>query len=190
MSDRTVASRLAAVEKPSDIPPEMRDTPIGLFLEYHNLGRPFDVYERAQMLIGMCMDSRKHLRIPDNFAFIIRSGGANLRYADFKVSYTIGVGGVRAIALVGHTNCGMCRLMDRRDQFVNGMVENAGWERQRAMDHFNAFAPMFEIGNEIDFVVEEAERLNRRYPKIPVVPMIYKVEDNRLYLVKGAEVLA
>jgi len=188
MSD-PYASRLSPVEKLADIPPEMRDTPIGLFLQYHNLGRPFDSYDRAQMLIGMCMDSRKHLRIPDNFAFIIRTGGANLRYADFKVSYAIGVGGARAIALVGHTNCGMCGLAKRQEQFVQGMIENAGWERQRAVDHFNAFAPMFELGNETDFVVEEAERLNRRYPKIPVVPMIYKVEDNRLYLVRGAEVL-
>ena len=40
----------------------------------------------------MCMDNRKHLHIPDNFAFIIRSGGANLRYSEFKVSYAIAVG--------------------------------------------------------------------------------------------------
>jgi carbonic anhydrase len=43
-------------------------------LEYHNLGRALDVCTKAQLLIGMCMDNRKHLRIPDNFAFIIRAG--------------------------------------------------------------------------------------------------------------------
>jgi carbonic anhydrase len=176
---------LIPVLRQGDIPAEYRNSPIGLFLEYHNLGRPFDEsYTTAQLLIGMCMDSRKHLRIPDNFAFIIRSGGANLRYADFKVSYAIGVGRVQAIALVGHTNCGMCGLHNRREQFITGLVENAGWERQRAEDHFNAFAPIFEIGNEIDFVKEEAARLNRRYPKIPVLPMMYKLEDNRLYLLR------
>lgn len=178
---------LIPVTQRSDIPAEHRNSPIGLFLEYHNLGRPFDeTYTTAQLLIGMCMDSRKHLRIPDNFAFIIRSGGANLRYSDFKVSYAIGVGRARAIALVGHTTCGMCGLHNRREQFIEGLVENAGWDRQRAEDHFNAFAPIFEIGNEIDFVKEEAARLNRRYPKIPVLPMMYKLEDNRLYLVRGA----
>ena len=182
------SNRLIPVEKFSDIPAELRGTPVGLFLEYHNLDKPFDVpYTAAQMLIGMCMDNRKHLRIPDNFAYIIRSGGANLRYADFKVSYAIGVGGVRAIALLGHTNCGMCGLVSKREKFVQGMVDNAGWDEQRAMDHFNNFAPMFEIGNEADFVLEEAVRLNRRYPKVPVVPMIYKVEDNRIYLVDGAQ---
>ncbi len=177
-------SKMIPVESEADIPAQHRDDPIGLFLRYHNLGKAFEGYTTAQLLIGMCMDSRKHMRIPDNFAYIIRSGGANLRHADFKVSYAIGVGGVRAIALVGHTNCGMCGLHRRREQFVNGLVENAGWERQRAEDHFNAFAPIFEIGNEIEFVKEEAGRLNQRYPKVPVVPMIYKIEDNRLYLVK------
>jgi carbonic anhydrase len=128
------------------------------------------------------MDNRKHLRIPDNFAYIIRAGGANLRYSEFKVSYAIAVGGASAIALIGHTNCGMSGLAARRSQFIDGMVERAGWERQRAEEHFNQFAPMFEIGNEQEFVLAEAQRLRRRYPRVPVGAMIYKVEDNRLYL--------
>jgi carbonic anhydrase len=177
-------SQLLSVTTSDEIPPELRGTPIGLFLEYHNLGRAFDTYTSARMLIGMCMDSRKHLRIPDNFAYIIRAGGANLRHAEFKVSYAIGVGGAEAIALVGHTNCGMCGLVERREQFVQGLIDRAGWERSRAEQHFNQFAPMFEIGNEVEFVIDEANRLNRRYPRIPVVPMIYKMEDNQLYLVK------
>ena len=70
-----------------DILPDYQQTPIGLLLEYHNLSRPFEVCDSASLLVGMCMDNRKHLRIPDNFSFIIRSGGANLRYSEFKVSY-------------------------------------------------------------------------------------------------------
>lgn len=177
--------RLITVTRASDIPDSYRGTPIGLFLEYHNLGRPFDNYTSARLLIGMCMDSRKHLRIPDNFAFIIRSGGANLRYSEFKVSYAIAVGGAEAIALVGHTNCGMKQLVDRREQFIAGLVERAGWTEQRAIEHFNQFAPMFEIGDEIDFILDEAERINRRYPKIAVAPMIYRMEDNLVYPIRA-----
>jgi carbonic anhydrase len=176
--------RLISVTRPEDIPEPYRNTPIGLFLEYHNLDRPFDKYTTARLLIGMCMDNRKHLRVPDNFAYIIRSGGANLRYSEFKVSYAIGVGGAEAIALVGHTNCGMRQLVDRREAFIHGMVERAGWTEQRAIEHFNQFAPMFEIGNEVDFILDEAERLNRRYPNIPVAPMIYKIEDNLVYPIR------
>ena len=153
-------------------------------LEYHNLSRPFETYDRARLLVGMCMDHRKHLLIPDNFAYIIRAGGANLRYSEFKVSYAIGVGGVRAIALMGHTNCGMVNLVARQELFVNGLVENAGWTEEAARQHFFNLAPMYEIGNETEFVLAEVKRLRDRYPKVLVAPMIYKVEDNRIYLVR------
>jgi carbonic anhydrase len=43
---------------------------------------------------------------------------------------------------------------------------------------------MFEIGNETDFILSEVKRLRLRYPKVKVAPMIYKVENNRLYLLK------
>ncbi len=174
--------KLKLIRTADDIPEVYRDTPIGLLLEYQNLDRPFEAYERAELLIGMCMDYRKHLHIPENFAFIIRSGGANLRYSEFKVSYAIGVGGVRHIALIGHTNCGMVNIVSRKQQFIDGLIEGAGWTSQQAEEHFNQFGPMFEIGNEVDFVLSEAARLRQRYPRIRVAPMLYKVEDGTLNL--------
>ncbi len=130
------------------------------------------------------MDNRKHLRIPENFAYIIRTGGANLRYSEFKVSYAIAIGKIKYIALIGHNNCGMVNLISKREDFINGLVENAGWEREWAEQHFMHFAPMFEIGNEIDFLLSEAKRLRLRYPKITIVPLLYKIEDNKLYLIR------
>jgi carbonic anhydrase len=176
--------RLQTVASKEDIPSQYRETPIGRLLEYHNLGRNFDLYSNAELLIGMCMDNRKHLHIPDNFAFIIRTGGANLRYSEFKVSYAVAVGGVRCIALIGHTQCGMVNLIARKEQFVQGLVDAAGWQKQSAEEHFFHFAPMFEIGNEVDFIMSEVKRLRLRYPKIVIAPLLYKVEDNRLYLIK------
>lgn len=176
--------RLRSIQSINDIAPEIRNTPIGRLLEYHNLKRPYDTYSSASLLIGMCMDNRKHLHIPDNFAFIIRTGGANLRYSEFRVSYAIAVGGVRHIALVGHNQCGMVNLMDRRELFIEGMVEHAGWSRERAVEHFNQFVDEHEIGNEIDFVLRESKRLKRQYPKIEVAPFIYRIEDNLIYAIQ------
>jgi len=179
-----MSERLVNINKVSDIFPEYADTPIGRLLEYHNLERPFEPHTQAELLIGMCMDNRNHLRIPGNFAFIIRAGGANLRYSEFKVSFAISVGGVKHIALIGHTNCGMVNLSSQRDQFVDGLVENAGWEAERAEEHFLNYAPLFEIGNEIDFVLSEAGRMRERYPAVCIAPMLYRVEDHRLYLMR------
>jgi carbonic anhydrase len=176
-------NKLIAINSAEDIPEEYRQTPIGLLLEYHNLNRPFEAYDKAQLLIGMCMDNRKHLHMPDNYAFIIRSGGANLRYSEFKVSYAIAVGQVSHIVLIAHNHCGMVNLDGRKTEFINGLVEIAGWKKEKAEDHFRHFSPMFEISNEKDFVLNETIRLRHRYPKIKIAPLYYLVEDNKLYLI-------
>jgi len=177
-----VSDIVRPVESDKDIPAHLRGTPVAELLEYHNFGRELVPVPAPRLLIGMCMDNRKHLHIPDNFAFILRAGGANLRPSEFKVSYAIAVGGVRAVAIIGHNNCGMVNLMARSHQFIDGLVKNAGWDKQQAEDHFFHFAPLFEIGNELDFTRSEAKRIRMRYPGVKVAPMLYKVEDNRLYL--------
>jgi carbonic anhydrase len=177
-------SELIPIKSTEDILPEYRETPIGLLLEYHNLNRPLETYEKAKLLVGMCMDNRKHLHMPDNFAFIIRTGGANLRYSEFKVSYAIAVGDVGHIALIGHNNCGMVNLVARKKEFIAGLMKTAGWEEEKAEEHFHHFAPMYEIGNETDFILSETKRLRNRYPKIIIAPMQYIVEDTKLYLIK------
>ena len=176
--------QLTAINETKDIPAAYRHNAIGRLLEYHNLHRPFETYAQAQLLIGMCMDNRKHLRMPDNFAFIIRAGGANLRYSEFKVSYAIAVGGVSCMALIGHNHCGMVNLASRKEVFIQGLMRRGGWKRNDAEAHFVQFSTMFEIGSETDFIVSEVKRLRLRYPKVTIAPMLYKVEDNQLYLFK------
>jgi len=174
-------AQVIPVEDRSDILVDYRDTPVGLLLEYHNLARPLGAPEAQPLLIGMCMDGRKSLRIPSNFAFVLRTAGANMRDNDFRISYAIAVGGVRSIVLVAHTDCGMKRVATLRDQFVGGLVEHAGWDETRAERLFAEGVPKFSIADEIDFVMGEAARLRELYPKITVVPLLYRIEDDRLY---------
>ena len=176
--------KIIPVLSKKDIPAKYKNTPISLLFEYHNLGREFDEYPSAKLLVAMCMDNRKYLRIPDNFAFIIRSGGANLRYSEFKVSFAVAVGHVKHIALIAHNHCAMTNLISKKSEFITGLVKNAGWKKEAAEDHFMNMAPMHEIGDERDFIVSEKHRLSRKYPKVEIAPLYYKVEDNRLYLIK------
>lgn len=160
------------------------NTPVGLLLEYHNLNRTFDHYQKAQLLIGMCMDNRKTLRIPPNFAYTIRTGGGNLRFCDFYISYTISIGDVSTLALIAHNDCGMANLFSIKDRFVKGLVEKAGWSHQEAVEHFLGNAPIFNIQKELDFLRKETNRLRLKYPKITIVPLFYRVEDNLLYFIE------
>ncbi len=177
-------SRLLPVKDFEDIPFEYEDTPIGLLLAYHNLGRPLDSFSNAQLLIGMCMDHRIRLRTPDNFAYVIRTGGANMQQSGFQIAYALAVGGVKAIAIIGHTRCGMVNLNARRDQFVQGLAEIAGWETEKAEKYFRQFAPRCEIGNELEFVVSDVNRLRLHFPNIFIAPLLYRVEDHLLYMVR------
>jgi len=176
--------RLVKITNKKDIFTHYKETPIGQLLEYHNLNRTFDQYDNAELLIGVCMDNRIKLRLPQNFAYVLRTGGANLRYHEFQVSYAIAVGGLKHIALIAHSQCAMVNLNARKDQFIEGLVKNSGWEKQWATDHYRHFAPMFEIGNEMDFILSEARRFRSRYPDILTAPLFYRVEDNHLYQLK------
>lgn len=165
------------------IPSVYENTPLFELICYQNFGSEFKTYNSARLLVGMCMDNRKQLRIPENFAYIIRTGGANLRYSEFKVSYAIAIGNIRHVALIAHDNCGMVNLISKRDRFVDGLCKNAGWDKERAEEHFMNYAPMFEIDNELDFVVKESKRLSEKYPGVMVVPLLYSIEDNMLSVI-------
>ena len=60
----------------------------------------------------------------------------------------------------------------------------SGWKKERAEEHFMLFAPMFEIGNETEFILSETERLRLCYPKVSIAPLFYMVEDNILCLIE------
>jgi carbonic anhydrase len=184
-------AQIIPVNSREDILPEYRDTAVGLLLEYHNLGRAIGSTPAPQLLIGMCMDSRKSLHIPNDFAFVLRTAGANMRDNEFRISYAIAVGGVRTIVLLAHTDCGMARLSERREQFIRGLMDAAGWDEAHAISHFESSAPKFGIRDEVEFVLREAERLRAIYPRITVVPLLYRVEDDLLYQLRPeAEVMS
>lgn len=177
-------TQIIPVNYRADILPEYRGTPTGLLLEYHNLERALGSGTGHQLLIGMCMDSRKALRIPTDFAYVLRTAGANMRDNEFRISFAIAVGGIRTIVLIAHTDCGMTRVERLHDEFIHGLTEHAGWDVERAEKHFAESVPKFSMNDEIEFVMKETERLRGMYPKITVVPLLYRLEDDLLYQLK------
>ena len=184
---RSVLHTIVPALTPQDILPEYVGTPIEALLRYHNLSEPLPpTYGKPVLLIGMCMDHRKDLTIPNEFAYVLRSAGANLRDSSFEISYAVAVGGVSTIALLGHTDCGMVQVTQKRNRFVRGLVERAGWDPAAAGRHFDRFAPRYEIREAVEFTVSETQRLRRRYPRLLIAPLFYSVEDDRLAQVRIA----
>ena len=181
-------SLLVPVDTASDIFPKYRDTPIEWLLRYHNLGEPLPHSTgRAEVLVGMCMDHRKDLTLPNEFAYVLRTAGGNLRDSGFEISYSVAVGGIATIALLAHTDCGMAHVTDKREAFVRGLVERGGWEEPAASAQFSAYATDYEIGDPIEFVVSETARLRCLYPRLMVAPLLYAVENDRLVQIMEPE---
>ena len=183
----TLVPQIIPVDSVSDILPAYTRTPIEWLLRYHNLSEPLpSTSGRAELLVGMCMDDRKDLVIPKEFAFVLRAAGGNLRDHAFDISFAVAIGGVTAIALLAHTNCGMVGVRQKRAAFIRGLVARGGWDERRAAEHFDESVAVYEIEDAVAFVLEETSRLTTLYPAVLVAPLLYRVEDGRLLqIVRG-----
>ncbi len=182
-SDEAGLEWLFPVDSPGEIPKMLQNTPIETLLLGQNLGeiqvRPSNM---AEIVIGMCIDFRKSLSIPRDWAFILRREGANMDGAEFAIALALSKG-VRHMALIAHNSCAMSNTADHRDAFVTVLSQKYNWNREQALDFFDNHARSHDIGNEIDFVLQEANRLSALFPGLMVVPILFRVEDDRLYLI-------
>src|SRR5689334_13256031 len=129
--------QIIKVDTAADILPQYCNTPIEQLFLYHNLGYKLPATTGcATMLVGMCMDHRKDLIIPNEFAYILRAAGGNLRGSEFEISYAIAVGGISTIALLAHTDCGMSHVTGKKELFVTGLVKRAGCTAEMAAAQF------------------------------------------------------
>jgi len=71
---------LLKVQNKDDIPEPWQNFPIGPLLQYHNLGRPPDPYEKAQLLVSMCMDKQKELENSRQIRLHHKNRGAGTRW--------------------------------------------------------------------------------------------------------------
>ena len=182
MSTATTVTLRATLTE-ADILPAWRNTPIGDLLRYQNLGAPARRHARPEVLIATCLEQRAALRIPEGFAIQLHTAAASLKRDPFKVSWAIGVAGVSAIAIVGHDDCRLVELRNHREQFVVQMIEAAGWERPAAEQHFDHWSDLFEVEDPAGFVAAEAARVQSRYPKILVAPLLYQSATGTLHQV-------
>lgn len=172
---------MIGVTTEEQIPQELRDTPVGDLLRFHNLGAPLPDVTHASLLVGTCMDNRIQLRLPPRWAFLLRSAGADLRAATFDIAAAVALRGVHAIAVVTHTDCAMAYAGKNRPAFVDGLV-STGWTRADAESLFETHAEERAIEDPVTFAFAEADRVRARFPGVLIVPLVYRVEDHRLYL--------
>ncbi|MCC7201838.1 MAG: carbonic anhydrase [Nitrospirae bacterium] len=179
-----MTNRLISISSEWDIPEVYRKTSISKLILYHNLNLPSNRYKRAEILTLMCMDNRQSLRLPGNFSFIVRNGGGTQNGASFSISFAVAVGGIRHIAVIGHSDCMMVNLGSRKAEFIRGLSEGSGWDKAAAESHFIDSCVLFNKEDVVSSVIAEAELIRSQHTGIVVAPMLYSVEDDLLYLIE------
>ena len=167
-----------------DVPAEWRETPVGEFVAYHSLARPLRRHDHHELLIGTCMDGRIALRLPEGFAYVLRTAGASLAPVAGNVSYVLGTKGIRHVVVLAHTGCGAVGLSGKRAKVVEGLVKNAGWDRGRAEQHFHDEVAPHGIDDPAGFAFREARWIEREYPRVKAVAMLYETGTGGLSLVR------
>ncbi len=172
--------KLAPVRTLSDLRPEYQQTPIADLFRYHGEGAPGRSYARPPLVLLTCMDWRITVRVPESFAYVLRTAGANVESVLFNIDYAVAVLGVEAIALVGHDDCAMTAVHEHRRAFESGLVREQGWSAEKAAQAFESGASWFGLESAMAGVWSSAEALRKRYPKRLVAPLYYQVKEGRL----------
>lgn len=161
-------------------------TPIEELLLFHNGGKDASVIcENPQLIVSVCMDQRISLHLPAGFAYTLRTPGGRLQGLEFAISYAIAMGGVQTLAIIGHTDCAMTKIKEVKKRFVRRLdAWHTQWSAKDALRHFNQWAPVFYIENIEDHVWAQAVWMSDIFPDLLIAPMIYRVEDHRLYLLE------
>jgi anti-anti-sigma regulatory factor len=176
--------RLVRVSQPEDIPEFLRNTPIETLLKCQNMGEvDANQSEDPDLVIGMCIDYRKSLSLPQNCAYVIRRTGANMAGSEFSLALALSTG-IEYMALIAHNHCVMSDPHVKRGAFISALTGKHGWSDDQAHSFFDEHASSREIDDAIDFAVKESRRLSNLFRGLKVVPMLFMLEDNLVYLVK------
>ena len=128
------------------------------------------------------------LHLPKGFAYTLRTPGSRLQGLEFAISYAIAMGGVRALAVIGHSDCAMTKLKELKERFVKQLDRwHTGWEEQECLRHFEQWVPTFHIKDMNDHILSQVQLISGIFPDLLVVPLIYRVEDGRLYPLEADE---
>lgn len=172
--------RLKKLENVDDIPERWRGTPIAAFIGAHNFDQPIEPSGKPELLIATCIEFRFTPKIPSMYAYVIRRASGRLVGSEFTMVYTMSQG-VKHVVLVGHDDCGMTKVCQKRDAMIQTLKEQ-GWSEKRAEEYVANEAGRYAIDDEVDSLESEFYRLLELFPNVEIAPLFVSLNSHRLYL--------
>lgn len=175
---------LVPVNAEEEIPAGIKGTPIEELLRCQNFFEAStDRLEQVDLIVGMCIDYRKQIHLPKNCAYVIRNPGANMRSMEFSIALALSAG-ISHMALIVHNKCIMSTPYQKKSDFVKTLHEIHRWTGDSAERFFDDNVGLLEIEEPVNFALEESQRLCTLFPRLSVVPLLYNVDNDRLYLLR------
>jgi hypothetical protein len=161
--------------------------PFERLLRFHNLGEADNhpQFSRPELIVISGMDYRQELTLPHQFAYLIRTGDGSVRHNEFPLAYAVAMGRIAHVAIIGQTDGNMAELEGKKEAFVDGLVEIAGWDARDADWFFHKSRAKNEITEPASFAWAEAHRLAQSYPKVTFEPFLYDTAEGKLYYIKA-----
>ncbi|MBX9691219.1 MAG: STAS domain-containing protein, partial [Cyanobacteria bacterium] len=176
-------SKLVGVRSDKDIPVRLRGTPVEALLKAQNLcAVDHTPGDQADLIIGMCIDYRKQLHLPKNCAYIIRSPGANMKQQEFGLVLAVSAG-IKYMALITHNKCLMSDPHAKEAVVLETLCSCCGWQAESAKAFFAEEVTTRAIADPVEFAMRESKRLSSLFHGLNVVPLLYCVDDDKLYLI-------
>ncbi len=175
-------TRLKQVNTREDIPERWLGSPIEDLIGAHNFDKPIESGGDPRLLIVTCIEYRFQPEIPNMWAYVNRCAGGRLAGNEFSVSYILAKG-VRHMALIGHNDCGMTKVIEFKPMLIDALV-GQHWERDRAEDFVEQNAARFLMHDEIDGQKREFMRLRKLFPEIEIAPLFVSIASMRLHIPK------
>jgi carbonic anhydrase len=172
--------RLKKIESADDIPQRWQGTPIASFIAAHNFDMPVEPSGKPELLIATCIEFRFTPKIPSMYAYVIRRASGRLIGSEFAMVYTMSQG-VKHVVLIGHDDCGMTKVSQKRAAMIETLKEQ-GWSEQRAEEYVAAEAGRYAIEDEVDSLESEFYRLLELFPNIEIAPLFVSLNSHRMYL--------
>ena len=176
-------SKLTAVKSETDIPNCLRETPIYALLKTQNLLEVDETpADQADLIIGMCIDFQKQLHLPKSCAYVIRRAGANMRDCELELALAVAAG-IEYMALIAHNKCLMSDPYAEEKKVVEALETRCGWKPDYAQAFFDEQSTARAISDPVQFLLVESQRITALFKALRVIPLIYCVDDDKLYLV-------
>lgn len=175
---------LIEINSIDQIPVIIRGTPVEELIKCQNFYEAStENPKQVDLIVGTCTEYRRQLHLPKNCAFVIQNAGASMYEMEFSIAMALSTG-IRHMALIVHSNCIVSSPYLKKEHFVQTLTNTHKWTSDSAETFFDANAGFFEIEEPVDFALEQTERLSELFGGLVIVPLVYNVENSRLYLIR------